>query len=147
MVHYKILKNEVDNMVGAINGRYGTIGWNPIHYMYRSFGFEDLISLYLAADILFITPLRDGMNLIAKEYVAARQNKAGVLILGEMAGTAQELSEAIIINPNDLEATSRASGNCPRDDQSGTEKTYENDAESSQQIRYQDLDCGFYGEA
>ena len=76
--------------------------------MYRSFGFEDLISLYLAADILFITPLRDGMNLIAKEYVAARQNKAGVLILGEMAGTAQELSEAIIINPNDLESTSRA---------------------------------------
>ncbi|MCY4261909.1 MAG: bifunctional alpha,alpha-trehalose-phosphate synthase (UDP-forming)/trehalose-phosphatase, partial [Candidatus Dadabacteria bacterium] len=108
VVHYKILKNEVDNMVGAINGRYGTIGWNPIHYMYRSFGFEDLISLYLAADILFITPLRDGMNLIAKEYVAARQNKAGVLILGEMAGTAQELSEAIIINPNDLESTSQA---------------------------------------
>ena len=108
VVHYKILKNEVDNLVGAINGRYDTIGWNPIHYMYRSFGFEDLISLYLAADILFITPLRDGMNLIAKEYVAARQNKDGVLILGEMAGTAQELSEAIIINPNDLESTSRA---------------------------------------
>ncbi len=108
VVHYKILKNEVDNLVGSINGRYGTIGWNPIHYMYRSFGFEELISLYLTADILFITPLRDGMNLIAKEYVAARQNKAGVLILGEMAGTAQELSEAIIINPNDLESTSQA---------------------------------------
>ncbi len=108
VVHYKILKKEVDNLVGLINGRYGTIGWNPIHYMYRSFGFEELISLYLTADILFITPLRDGMNLIAKEYVAARQDKTGVLILGEMAGTAQELSEAIIINPNDLEATSRA---------------------------------------
>lgn len=105
---YKMLKNEVDNMVGSINGRHGTIAWNPIHYMYRSFGFEELISLYLAADVLFLTPLRDGMNLIAKEYVAARQDRTGVLILGEMAGTAQELSEAVIINPNDLQATSRA---------------------------------------
>lgn len=105
---YKMLKNEVDNLVGSINGRHGTIAWNPIHYMYRSFGFEELISLYLAADVLFLTPLRDGMNLIAKEYVAARQDRTGVLILGEMAGTAQELSEAITINPNDLQATSRA---------------------------------------
>ena len=105
---YKMLKNEVDNLVGSINGRHGTIAWNPIHYMYRSFGFEELISLYLAADVLFLTPLRDGMNLIAKEYVAARQDRTGVLILGEMAGTAQELSEAVIINPNDLQATSRA---------------------------------------
>ncbi len=108
VTHYKILKTEVDNLVGSINGRYGTIGWNPIHYMYRSFEFEDLISLYTSADILFITPLRDGMNLIAKEYIATRQNGTGVLILGEMAGTAQELSEALIINPNDLEATSHA---------------------------------------
>ena len=105
---YKMLKNEVDNLVGSINGRHGTIAWNPIHYMYRSFGFEELISLYLAADVLFLTPLRDGMNLIAKEYVATRQDRTGVLILGEMAGTAQELSEAITINPNDLQATSRA---------------------------------------
>lgn len=108
VARYKMLKDEVDNLVGSINGRHGTIAWNPIHYMYRSFGFEELISLYLAADILFLTPLRDGMNLIAKEYVAARQDRTGVLILGEMAGTAQELSEAIIINPNDLQATSRA---------------------------------------
>ncbi len=108
VTHYKILKTEVDNLVGSINGRYGTIGWNPIHYMYRSFGFDDLISLYSSADILFITPLRDGMNLIAKEYVASRQDGTGVLILGEMAGTAQELSEALIINPNDLEVTSHA---------------------------------------
>ena len=108
VVHYKILKDEVDNLVGRINGRHGTIAWNPIHYMYRSFGFEELVSLYMAADILFLTPLRDGMNLIAKEYVATRQDGTGVLILGEMAGTAQELSEAIIINPNDLQATARA---------------------------------------
>lgn len=108
VVHYKVLKDEVDNLVGRINGRHGTIAWNPIHYMYRSFGFEELVSLYMASDILFLTPLRDGMNLIAKEYVAARQDGTGVLILGEMAGTAQELSEAIIINPNDLQATSHA---------------------------------------
>ncbi|MGH7885238.1 MAG: bifunctional alpha,alpha-trehalose-phosphate synthase (UDP-forming)/trehalose-phosphatase [Thermodesulfobacteriota bacterium] len=108
VVHYKMLKAEVDTLVGNINGKYGTISWNPIHYMYRSFDFENLIALYLIADVLFITPLRDGMNLIAKEYVASRNDKTGVLILGEMAGTAKELSEALIINPNDLEATSDA---------------------------------------
>ncbi len=108
VIHYKMLKDQVDILVGKINGKYGTLGWNPIHYMYRSFNFEELISLYLTADILFITPLRDGMNLIAKEYVASRHDMTGVLILGEMAGTAKELSEAIIINPNDLESTSEA---------------------------------------
>lgn len=106
VVHYKMLKDQVDTLVGNINGKHGTISWNPIHYMYRSFDFENLMALYLIADVLFITPLRDGMNLIAKEYVAARHDKSGVLILGEMAGTAKELSEALIINPNDLEATS-----------------------------------------
>ncbi len=108
VTHYKMLKSEVDTLVGNINGNHGTISWNPIHYMYRSFDFDNLIALYLIADVLFITPLRDGMNLIAKEYVAARNDKTGVLILGEMAGTAKELSEALIINPNDLEATSNA---------------------------------------
>lgn len=108
VTHYKMLKSEVDTLVGNINGNHGTISWNPIHYMYRSFDFENLIALYLIADVLFITPLRDGMNLIAKEYVASRNDKTGVLILGEMAGTAKELSEALIINPNDLEATSDA---------------------------------------
>ena len=108
VVHYKMLKEQVDTLVGNINGKHGTLSWNPIHYMYRSFDFDNLLALYLIADVLFITPLRDGMNLIAKEYVAARQDKTGVLILGEMAGTAKELSEALIINPNDLESTSES---------------------------------------
>lgn len=108
VVHYKMLKEQVDTLVGNINGRHGTLSWNPIHYMYRSFDFDNLLALYLIADVLFITPLRDGMNLIAKEYVAARHDKTGVLILGEMAGTAKELSEALIINPNDLESTSES---------------------------------------
>lgn len=106
--HYKILKDQVDNLAGRINGKHGTIGWTPIWYMYRSFNFSDLTALYSIADVLFLTPLRDGMNLVAKEYVATRRNEDGVLILGEMAGTAKELGEALIINPNDLEGTSNA---------------------------------------
>lgn len=106
--HYKLLKDQVDNLAGRINGKHGTIGWTPIWYMFRSFDFNDLTALYSVADILFLTPLRDGMNLVAKEYVATRKNEDGVLILGEMAGTAKELGEALIINPNDLEGTSNA---------------------------------------
>ena len=106
--HYRLLKEQVDNLAGRINGKHGTIGWTPIWYMYRSFGFDDLIALYSIADVLFLTPLRDGMNLVAKEYVATRKNEDGVLILGEMAGTAKELGEALIINPNDLQGTSKA---------------------------------------
>ncbi|GJM16805.1 MAG: bifunctional alpha,alpha-trehalose-phosphate synthase (UDP-forming)/trehalose-phosphatase [Thermodesulfobacteriota bacterium] len=106
--HYRLLKEQVDNLAGRINGKHGTIGWTPILYMYRSFDFVDLIALYSIADVLFLTPLRDGMNLVAKEYVAARKNEDGVLILGEMAGTAKELGEALIINPNDLHGTADA---------------------------------------
>ena len=106
--HYRLLKEQVDNLAGRINGKHGTIGWTPIWYMYRSFDFNDLTALYSIADILFLTPLRDGMNLVAKEYVATRKNEDGVLILGEMAGTAKELGEALVINPNDLQGTSNA---------------------------------------
>ncbi|MGI9553742.1 MAG: bifunctional alpha,alpha-trehalose-phosphate synthase (UDP-forming)/trehalose-phosphatase [Thermodesulfobacteriota bacterium] len=106
--HYKQLKDQIDNLVGNINGEYGTLGWNPIRYLYRSFNFNDLIALYSLADILFITPLRDGMNLVAKEFVASKTNGKGVLILGEMAGTAKELGEAIVINPNDVDQTANS---------------------------------------
>lgn len=105
---YKILKQRVDNLVGDINGRHGKIGWIPIWYLYRSFEFRDLAALYAISDAIFVTPLRDGMNLVAKEYVATKNDGNGVLILGEMAGTAKELIEAIIINPNDVEATADA---------------------------------------
>ena len=106
--HYKQLKDQIDNLVGNINSKYGNLSWEPIRYLYRSFDFDDLISLYSMADVLLITPIRDGMNLVAKEYVATKTDGNGVLILGEMAGTAKELGEAIIINPNDAEQTSDA---------------------------------------
>lgn len=107
--HYKQLKDQIDNLIGKIDGQFATLNWNPIRYLYRSFDFNDLIALYCLADILFITPLRDGMNLIAKEFIAAKtESEKGVLILGEMAGAAKELGEAVIINPNDVEQTSNA---------------------------------------
>jgi trehalose 6-phosphate synthase/phosphatase len=97
---YATLKKQVDELVGTINGKYGTIGWVPIWYLYRALPFDYLVALYEMADIALITPLRDGMNLIAKEYIATKTNRDGVLILSETAGAARELGEAIIINVN-----------------------------------------------
>jgi trehalose 6-phosphate synthase/phosphatase len=101
--HYKLLKQQVDELIGKINGEHGTIGWTPIAYFYRYFRFPTLNALYSIADIALITPLRDGMNLIAKEYLASKTEGNGVLILSEMAGASQELGEALIVNPNDQE--------------------------------------------
>lgn len=98
---YQSLKEEVDLLVGRINGAMSTFGWSPILYFYRPLPFPDLLQLYQMADIALVTPLRDGMNLVAKEYVASRQDGDGVLILSEMAGAANELVEALIINPQD----------------------------------------------
>ncbi len=99
---YQELKDEVDTLVGRIDGQYRTFGWSPIQYFYRSFPFGELGALYKAADIAMITPLRDGMNLVAKEFIASKEeSKKGVLILSEMAGAANELTEAIIVNPQD----------------------------------------------
>lgn len=105
---YKELKEEIDELVGNINGRYGDLDWLPIHYFYRSMDFETLLSLYRIANIGLVTPFRDGMNLIAKEYMASKVDGKGVLILSEMAGAAAELSEAMIINPNDLDQMANA---------------------------------------
>lgn len=98
--HYQLLKSEVDELVGRINGKFSMVNWTPIWYFYRSMPFENLIELYTSSEIAFITPVRDGMNLVAKEYIASRIDKSGVLILSEMAGAYKELSEALIINPN-----------------------------------------------
>lgn len=94
------LKQQVDEMVGRINGAFGTMQWMPIWYLNHEFNQEELIELYSLSDIALIVPLRDGMNLIAKEYVASRPDGTGVLILSEMAGASKELHEAIIVNPN-----------------------------------------------
>jgi trehalose 6-phosphate synthase/phosphatase len=98
--HYKVLRRHVDEFVGRINGTHGTIGWTPIWYLYRSLPFHALSALYNVADVCLVTPLRDGMNLIAKEYISTKSGGRGVLILSEMAGAAKEMGEAIIVNPN-----------------------------------------------
>lgn len=105
---YDRMKRQIEELVGKINGRFGRVGWTPVLYQYRSVPFSSLVALYAASDICLVTPLRDGMNLVAKEYVATRRDGTGVLILSEMAGSAKELPEAIIINPNNRSEIARA---------------------------------------
>lgn len=99
--HYESMKRQIEETIGRINGRFGSLGWTPILYQFRYLPFHKLVALYSMSDVALITPLRDGMNLIAKEYLASRPDMSGVLILSEMAGAAKELGEALIINPND----------------------------------------------
>jgi trehalose 6-phosphate synthase/phosphatase len=107
---YQSLKQQVDELVGRINGRFSQPGWTPIWYLYRSMPFEKLLPLYQIADVALVTPLRDGMNLVAKEYLASKPYETGVLILSETAGAARELGEALIINPHDQNAIVEAIG-------------------------------------
>ncbi len=100
---YQKLKRETDELVGRINGEFATVSWTPVWYFYRSMPFENLIDLYTTSDIALITPIRDGMNLVAKEYIATRIHQDGVLILSEMAGASKEMNEALLINPNNFE--------------------------------------------
>ena len=100
---YASLKREIDELVGRINSAYGTLEWQPVRYIYRALQFGELAGLYLTADVALITPIRDGMNLIAKEYLATRRDETGVLVLSQMAGAAKELVEALTINPNSRE--------------------------------------------
>jgi trehalose 6-phosphate synthase/phosphatase len=99
---YKELREQIDQLVGNINARFRTLNWSPIHYFYRSFPIESLSALYSTADVCLVTPMRDGMNLVSKEYVASRSNNDGVLILSEMAGASKELNDALIVNPNNI---------------------------------------------
>ncbi len=105
---YALLKREVDELISRINGKYGTIGWIPIWYLYRFLPFKNLVPLYSVGDVALVTPLRDGMNLIAKEYLAARKDNKGVLILSELTGASKVLGEAIIVNPNNKEEIAAA---------------------------------------
>ena len=106
--HYRQLRNEVEVTVGRINGEHGTLGHPPVHYMYQSFPVEELAALYRVADVMLVTSLRDGMNLVAKEYLAARTDNDGVLILSEFTGAADELPRALLINPHDIDGTKDA---------------------------------------
>lgn len=99
---YKELKNEIDELVGRINGQFGRLSWTPVHYFYRSFPLTALSAFYRMANVALVTPMRDGMNLVAKEYIASKLDKSGVLVLSEMAGASKELLDSILINPNDI---------------------------------------------
>ena len=96
-------RDEVEVMVGRINGAYGEVGYSPVHYLHQSYPREEMAALYLAADVMLVTPLRDGMNLVAKEYVASRYDEGGTLVLSEFTGAADELAGAFLVNPHDIE--------------------------------------------
>jgi trehalose 6-phosphate synthase/phosphatase len=105
---YKDMKKEIEATVGRINGRYSNLAWRPITYQYKSLNFSELVACYAISDVGLITPLRDGMNLVAKEYIASQKENCGMLVLSEMTGAASELTEAIIISPTDMEETGDA---------------------------------------
>jgi trehalose 6-phosphate synthase/phosphatase len=96
---YQAMKQELEQTVGRIAGTYGNVNWTPLIYQFRNLGFDEIVALYRLCDVALITPVRDGMNLVAKEFVASRPDQTGVLILSEMAGAAKEMGEALIINP------------------------------------------------
>jgi trehalose 6-phosphate synthase len=100
---YKALREDIEREVGHINGEYGEVGHPVVHYLHRPVPRDELIAFYVAADVMLVTPLRDGMNLVAKEYVACRSDLGGALVLSEFTGAAAELRQAYLVNPHDLE--------------------------------------------
>jgi trehalose 6-phosphate synthase/phosphatase len=123
---YNQMKRDIDEKVGNINGNFGNIHWTPIIYQYQYVPFYQLAGLYNVSDAALITPLRDGMNLIAKEYLDCRTDQTGVLILSEMAGAAKELGEAVLINPNNIQEIASAIKDAlemPQDEQIRRNKT------------------------
>ena len=106
--HYETLRIRVEREVGRINGEFGRVGTPAVHYLHQSYSRSELAALYCAADVMMVTPLRDGMNLVAKEYVAARIDQGGALVLSEFAGSANELRHAFLCNPHDPDAVKEA---------------------------------------
>ena len=104
VAEYRRIRGDIEGLVGRINGHLAEVGRPPIHYLYRSLPIKELVAYYRAADVMFVTPLRDGMNLVAKEYIATRFDNTGALVLSEFAGAAEQLTPAFIVNPYDLEA-------------------------------------------
>jgi trehalose 6-phosphate synthase len=105
---YQALRDEIELEVGHVNGEFGRIGMPAVHYLHATYDRRELVALYLAADVMVVTPLRDGMNLVAKEYVAARTDERGVVVLSEFAGAADQLSGAILVNPHDIDGLKAA---------------------------------------
>ncbi|HEU4423744.1 MAG TPA: trehalose-6-phosphate synthase [Pilimelia sp.] len=106
--HYQALRVKVEREVGRINGEFGRVGVPAVHYLHQSYSRSELAALYCAADVMMVTPLRDGMNLVAKEYVAARADNGGALVLSEFAGAATELRQAFLCNPHDPDGVKEA---------------------------------------
>ncbi len=105
---YKAMRNDIERQVGRINGDFGRVGNPAVHYIHRSVPREELIAFFAAADVMLVTPLRDGMNLVAKEYLACRPDGGGALVLSEFTGAAAELRQAYLCNPHDLESVKNA---------------------------------------
>ena len=99
---YQLFRREVEMLVSRINGKYATPSWTPVHYMHQSVTLEELLALYRSAEVMLVTPLRDGMNLVAKEFVAARSDESGALVLSEFTGAADDLEGALLVNPYDV---------------------------------------------
>lgn len=106
--HYQTLRVRVEREVGRINGEFGRVGLPAVHYLHQSYSRTELAALYCAADVMMVTSLRDGMNLVAKEYVAARTDSSGALVLSEFAGAASELRQAFLCNPYDVDSIKEA---------------------------------------
>ena len=100
---YQEFRSQVDELVGRINGVFSTVDRVPIHYVHQPLSERQVVALYRAADVMLVTPLRDGMNLVAKEFVTCRSDEDGVLVLSEFAGAAAEMGEALQVNPYDLD--------------------------------------------
>ena len=105
---YEQMRNDIETLVGRINGEYADPGRVAVHYLYRGFPQDELIAYYLAADVLIVTPFQDGMNLVVKEYAASRVDDSGVIVLSEFAGAANELRDAMLVNPFDIDAVTSA---------------------------------------
>ena len=106
--HYQQMRDDIEQSVGRINGEYARVGHPAVHYLHQSLPREELAAFYVAADVMLVTPLRDGMNLVAKEYVACRHDNGGVLVLSEFAGAAHELKDAMLVNPHDTDGVKNA---------------------------------------
>lgn len=106
--HYQRMRHDIEWAVGRINGEFGRVGRPAVHYMHRSIPRDELVAFFCAADVMLVTPVRDGMNLVAKEYVACRDDLGGTLVLSEFAGAAAELTQAFLVNPHDLDGVKNA---------------------------------------
>ncbi|HEU0089419.1 MAG TPA: trehalose-6-phosphate synthase [Pseudonocardiaceae bacterium] len=106
--HYQRMRHDIEQAVGGINGEFARVGHPAVHYVHKSIERSELVAFFVAADVMLVTPVRDGMNLVAKEYVACRHDLGGALVLSEFAGAAAELTSAFLVNPHDLDGIKNA---------------------------------------